>query len=368
MLRTLRHPLQRRPPEGISSGPCATGGGRVRVAGAKGIMNPLRAVKGMNDVLPEAMSRWHRVEECFRSFGARYGFGELRFPVVEPTSLFVRGIGDATDIVEKEMYTFTDKGEQSLTLRPEGTASAARAYIQHTVHAREPVTKWIYRGPMYRRERPAKGRYRQFYQLGAEVFGDPGPLVDAELIDFLVAFLTDVGVKDIAVLVNSLGSPATRSRYREALLAYLDPHRNDLSEDSQRRIDRNPLRVLDSKAAADQAVAAEAPTILDYLDEDDQAHFDGLRSGLDAVRVPYEIDPRLVRGLDYYSRTSFEIKGRGGQLGAQDTICGGGRYDGLVEALGGPPTPAIGFAIGLSDSSSACQKRKRAVRSTSGSP
>jgi histidyl-tRNA synthetase len=301
----------------------------------------------MNDILPGDVARWRRVEETFRSLTSRYGFGEVRTPVVEPTALFLRSIGDTTDIVEKEMYSFVDKGDHALTLRPEGTASAVRAFIEHTVYADSPVTKWTYVGPMYRRERPAKGRYRQFYQLGAEVFGDPGPHVDAELIEMLVRFLETLGAKDVEVLLNSLGSADTRARYREALVAHLRPHAAALSEDSQRRLDTNPLRILDSKAPADQAVAATAPSILDFLSDDDRAHFEGLKGALTALGVPFSVDPSIVRGLDYYTRTLFEVKGRGGQLGAQDTICGGGRYDGLVADLGGPAAPAIGFAIGI---------------------
>jgi len=310
-------------------------------------MQPLRAVKGMNDVLPGEMPRWRRVEETFRRITTGYGYGEARLPVVEPTALFVRSVGDTTDIVEKEMYTFVDKGDHSLTLRPEGTASAVRAYIQHAVHGQEPVTKWTYLGPMYRRERPARGRYRQFYQLGAEIYGDPGPHVDAELIEMLVRFLHALGIEDVEVLLSSLGSGETRARYRDALIAYLEPHRERLSEDSQRRLTLNPLRVIDSKAEADKAVAADAPSILDFLSGEDRAHFDELQRSLEALGVPHRVDPTIVRGLDYYTRTLFEVKGRGGELGAQDTICGGGRYDELVQSLGGPPTPAIGFALGV---------------------
>ena len=310
-------------------------------------MATLRAVKGMNDILPEETPRWRRVEETFRALAARYGYGEVRTPIVEPTQLFVRSIGEVTDIVEKEMYTFTDKGDQTLTLRPEGTASAVRAYVQHTVYAREAVTKWIYLGPMYRRERPAKGRYRQFHQLGAEIYGDPGPFADAEIIEMLVSFLRELGTKDVEVLVNSLGGPETRPAYRDALVAFFEPHRASLCPDCQRRLDKNPLRVLDCKVERDAELAKGAPPILDYLGPEDRAHFDGLRAALDALDVPYTVDSRIVRGLDYYTRTLFEVKGRGGQLGAQDTLCGGGRYDQLVEELGGPATPAIGFAIGI---------------------
>jgi histidyl-tRNA synthetase len=310
-------------------------------------MTKLQAVKGMNDVMPEEIGQWRHVEECFRAIAARYGYAEVRTPIVEPTQLFARAIGEITDVVEKEMYTFVDKGDDSLTLRPEGTAGAVRAYVEHGVYAREPVTRWIYLGPMFRRERPAKGRYRQFHQAGAEIFGDPGPYCDAEMIDMLTTFLREVGVSDVEVLVNSLGGPTARARYRERLVAYLEPHAAALSEDSRRRLHQNPLRILDSKSEQDRAIVAGAPNILDVLDDDDRAHFDELRRTLDAMGTPYRVEPRLVRGLDYYSRTLFEVVGRGGGLGAQSTICGGGRYDGLVEQLGGPPTPSIGFAFGL---------------------
>ena len=315
-------------------------------------MGKLRTVKGMNDVLPGEIERWHRLEGVFRERVERYGFREIRTPIVEHTELFERGIGEATDIVEKEMYTFTDKAGEGkkgkrLTLRPEGTASCVRAYLEHNLQGQEPVTKWYYLGPMYRRERPAKGRYRQFYQAGCEIYGDPGPYVDAELIDMLVGFLTDLGVQDVQVLINSLGHGATRARYRAALLDYLRPRAQGLSSDSQRRLERNPLRVLDSKAPQDQEVAANAPRILDFLSAEDDAHFDALRSALDALHTPYEVDAHLVRGLDYYTRTLFEIRGRGGDLGAQNALCGGGRYDDMIAQLGGKATPAIGFALGI---------------------
>lgn len=310
-------------------------------------MSTLRAVKGMNDVLPEDIAAWHRVERVFWDTVARYGYDEVRTPVVEPTELFVRGIGEVTDIVEKEMYSFVDQGDKSLTLRPEGTASAVRAYLQHSVHAKSPVTKWAYLGPMFRRERPARGRYRQFWQAGVEVFGDPGPFVDAEMIDMIVSIYEQLGVKDLEVLVNSLGSGDTRSRYLEALVEFLKPHEEALSADSRRRLTTNPLRVLDSKAPQDQEVVKDAPDILEFLGDEDRAHFDQLQEALTALGTRFRVAPRLVRGLDYYDRTLFEVVGSGGQLGAQNTLCGGGRYDGLVKELGGPPTPGIGFAMGL---------------------
>ncbi len=307
----------------------------------------LRAVKGMKDILPDEISNWHRLENAFRNRVEGYGFREVRFPIVEPTALFVRSIGETTDIVEKEMYTFTDRGDKSLTLRPEGTASAVRAYVQHSVQAREPVTKWYYIGPMYRRERPAKGRYRQFYQAGIEVFGDPGPYVDAEVIDMVVGFIASLGISEVEVLVNSIGGPETREKYRDALLGYLTPYRTELCPDCQRRMDANPLRVLDCKVPRCAEIAAGAPSILKHLTDDDRAHFDGLQETLTILGTPYRVDGSLVRGLDYYSRTLFEVLGKGEGLGAQNALLGGGRYDQMVKSLDGPDTPAIGFAMGL---------------------
>jgi len=307
----------------------------------------LRAVKGMKDILPDEISKWHRLENAFRQRVEGYGFREARFPIVEPTALFVRSIGETTDIVEKEMYTFTDRGDKSLTLRPEGTASSVRAFVQHSVQAREPVTKWYYIGPMYRRERPAKGRYRQFYQAGIEVFGDPGPFVDAEVIDMVVGLISSLGITEVEVLVNSIGGPETRENYREALLAYLTPYRAELCADCQRRMDANPLRVLDCKVPRCAEIAANAPAILKHLTDDDRAHFDGLQETLTILGTPYRVDGSLVRGLDYYTRTLFEVLGKGKGLGAQNALLGGGRYDQMVKSLGGPDTPAIGFAMGL---------------------
>jgi histidyl-tRNA synthetase len=309
-------------------------------------MDPVRAVKGMNDVLPEESIRWQRVEGAFARAAALYGFREVRTPVVEPTRLFVRTVGEATDIVEKEMYSFAHHGDE-LTLRPEGTAGAARAYVEHNVANKEPVSRWYYLGPMFRAERPQRGRYRQFSQAGGEIFGDPGPGCDAEMIDMLVGFLKAIGVPDIQVLVNSIGSGDTRARFREAIRGHFLPKKDALSEDSQRRLETNPLRILDSKDPRDQAAAEGAPTILEHLSDDDRAHFDGLRRLLDALGIAHEVDSRLVRGLDYYTRTIFEIKGAHDKLGAGSTLVGGGRYDDMVAELGGPKVPAIGFAAGL---------------------
>jgi histidyl-tRNA synthetase len=300
----------------------------------------------MNDILPGEIGRWHAVEAAFRRAMERLAYREVRTPYVEPTKLFVRAIGEATDVVEKEMYSFSHHDDQ-LTLRPEGTAGAVRAYVEHGVHNQEPVTRWYYIGPMFRAERPQRGRYRQFYQLGAECLGDPGPGCDAELIHALVEFLREIGIATPDVFINNIGSAATRARYREALVQALTPMKDRLSADSQRRLGTNPLRILDSKHPADAEAIASAPTILDVLDDDDRAHWDELRRHLDALETPYTVDPKLVRGLDYYTRTLFEIKGAYDKLGAGSTLLGGGRYDGMVKDLGGPEVPAIGFAAGL---------------------
>lgn len=300
----------------------------------------------MNDVLPDEIGRWHHLEQRFRSMAEAHGYAEIRTPVVEPTPLFVRSIGEATDIVEKEMYSFERHGD-ALTLRPEGTAGAVRAYVEHHVHAQEPVTRWYYMGPMFRGERPARGRYRQFHQLGCEIYGDPGPTADAEMIDMLVQFFRSLGIDQLEVLVNSLGSAATRPRYRDALRAYLLPKREQLSDDSKRRLDTNPLRILDSKDPRDAEALRGAPLITDVLDADDLEHWDKLQAHLDVLGTPYRKDPGLVRGLDYYTRTLFEIRTSAGEVGAQNAIGGGGRYDGLVQELGGPAIPAIGFALGV---------------------
>jgi histidyl-tRNA synthetase len=306
----------------------------------------IRAVKGMNDVLPADAGRWQRLETAFRGAFERLGYREVRTPYVEPTGLFVRTVGETTDIVEKEMYSFTHHDE-ALTLRPEGTAGAARAYVEHGVHNAEPVTRWYYLGPMFRAERPQRGRYRQFSQVGAECFGDAGPGCDAEMIDALVAFLRDIGIAAPDVFLNSIGSGETRAAYKDALRAYLEPKRDQLTGDSQRRLGQNPLRILDSKAPNDLEVVEGAPKLLDFLTEGDRAHFDALRRHLDALGTPYQVDAKLVRGLDYYTRTLFEIKGAYDKLGAGSTLVGGGRYDGMIEELGGPQVPAIGFAAGI---------------------
>lgn len=306
----------------------------------------IRAVKGMNDVLPGEIARWHRLEALFRRSMALTGYREVRTPFVEAKPLFVRAIGEVTDVVEKEMYAFT-RHHDELALRPEGTAGAVRAYVEHKVANTEPVSRWYYLGPMFRAERPQAGRYRQFWQYGAECFGEAGPGADADMIAELCSFLTAAGVTAPRVLLNSIGSAGTRVAFAEAIRAYLTPKLAQLSEDSQRRLEKNPLRILDSKAPEDHEALAGAPSLADVLDEADKDHFKNLLGHLDALGVPYEVDPKLVRGLDYYTRTLFEIKGAKEKLGAGDTLIGGGRYDGMVEDLGGPSVPAIGFAGGL---------------------
>lgn len=305
-----------------------------------------KAIKGMNDILPGEIERWHAIERAFARTASLHGFREVRTPLVENTNLFVRSIGDVTDVVQKEMYSFQHHKE-ALTLRPEGTASCVRAYVEHSVAAQEPVTRWYYFGPMYRAERPQRGRYRQFFQAGCEIFGDPGPACDAELIALLVRYFEQLGIGQLRVLVNSIGGAESRARYRELLLSFLRPLAPELSTESQARLEKNPLRVLDSKSPQDRAVVERAPSTLDALTEADRAHFDELCQCLEALGIRYEVSSALVRGLDYYSRTLFEIQSDAGELGAQNTLAGGGRYDGLVKSLGGPDVSSIGFAIGL---------------------
>lgn len=321
-------------------------------------MTALRAVRGMNDVLPEEAELWLDFEARVHDWLARYGYRNIRMPLVEHTQLFRRAIGEATDIVEKEMYTFPDRKERSLTMRPEMTAGCARAYIEHSIHKREPVTRWFYTGPMFRYERMQTGRYRQFYQIGVEAFGAPEPSVDAEQIAMLHALYTQLGVTDLDVVVNSVGTGDDRQRYREALVAFLTPHRAELCEDCQRRMDTNPLRILDCKVPSCQLLVVDAPNILESLGPESRAHFDQVRRHLEGFEIPHRVDPRVVRGLDYYTATVFEILGGSGNLGTQSTLVGGGRYDNLIERLGGPPTPAMGFALGI----------ERAILSLPGDP
>jgi histidyl-tRNA synthetase len=305
-----------------------------------------RAPKGMNDILPDEARRFSLVEAAFRRTVELNGFAEVRTPVLEPTELFVRSTGETSEIVEKQMFTMV-RDSESFTLRPEGTPGVARAFLNGTVHAKEPVTRWFYIGAMFRAERPQRGRLRQFHQAGCEVYGDAGPIVDAEIIDMLVGLLHDLGISDVEVRVNSIGGPGTRQKYRDALIAHLTPRKEQLSEHAQKRLLDNPLRILDSKDPRDREAVADAPSILDSLEPEDRAHWGGFLAALDALGTKYTVTPGLVRGLDYYTRTLFELVSNQGELGSQNTILGGGRYDGMVSELGGPKLPAIGFAIGL---------------------
>ncbi|MFN6997926.1 MAG: histidine--tRNA ligase, partial [Aquincola tertiaricarbonis] len=300
----------------------------------------LSAVKGMNDLLPPESARWEWVEATLRSLMQRYGYQNVRTPIVEPTALFVRGLGEVTDIVEKEMYSFEDRlnGDQ-LTLRPEGTAGVVRAMNEHSF-LREGGRRLFYIGPMFRHERPQKGRYRQFHQAGVEVLGFPGPDVDAEIILLLRALWRELGLvegRDVTLEINSLGQPEERRAHRQALIAHLEAHADLLDEDARRRLHSNPLRVLDTKNPAMQPVVDAAPRLIDFLGEASLAHFDGVKAVLDAAGLAYRINPRLVRGMDYYNLTVFEWVTD--KLGAQGTVCAGGRYDGLNEQLGGKPSP-----------------------------
>lgn len=306
----------------------------------------LQAIRGMNDILPQQTPAWRYLERTLAELLSSYGYQEIRLPIVEYTELFARGIGEGTDVVDKEMYTFLDRNEESLTLRPEGTAGCVRAVLEHGLNGAGQVQKLWYAGPMFRYEKPQKGRYRQFHQVGVEAFNLPGPDVDAELIILTHRLWQQLGLGDAVTLqLNSLGSSEARVAYREALVAYLTQHFERLDEDSQRRLITNPLRILDSKNPDTQALLTEAPLLIDYLDEESKAHFEGVKARLSAVGIDFEINPKLVRGLDYYNRTVFEWVTD--KLGAQGTVCAGGRYDGLVTQLGGKPTPGVGFAMGV---------------------
>lgn len=312
------------------------------------MVDRIAGVKGMNDLLPPDSAHWEWLEAQVRSVMRRWGYHAVRTPIVEPTALFVRGLGEVTDIVEKEMYSFADRlnGDQ-LTLRPEGTAGVVRATIEHNL-LYEGGRRLFYIGPMFRHERPQKGRYRQFHQVGVEVLGWPGPDVDAEVILLVRALWNELGLQvgqDVHLELNSLGQPAERAAHRLALIQHFEAHAGSLDEEALRRLHTNPLRVLDSKHPAVQAVAESAPKLLDFLGPESRAHFDGVRAVLEACGVPYRINPRLVRGMDYYNLTVFEWVTD--KLGAQGTVCGGGRYDGLIAQLGGKPAPAVGWGLGI---------------------
>jgi histidyl-tRNA synthetase len=305
----------------------------------------IQAIRGMHDVLPEESPRWQWVERVFREVSERFGYEEIRPPLVEAAQLYVRSIGESTDIVGKEMYVFTDRAGEELALRPELTAGVVRAVVQHGLLARRSLWRLWYYGAAFRYERPQKGRYRQFHQYGVECIGSPYPESDAEVILLAVAVLRELGIADYRLQLNTLGSPAVRQRYRTALVAYLESVREKLSPESQLRLERNPLRILDSKDERDQALLRSAPLLIEYLDAESREHFEALCRMLQQQGVPFELNPHLVRGLDYYTHTVFEFVSS--RLGAQNAFGGGGRYDGLVESFGGPPAPAVGFSFGV---------------------
>ncbi|KPJ76165.1 MAG: histidyl-tRNA synthetase [Deltaproteobacteria bacterium SG8_13] len=305
----------------------------------------IQLIRGFRDILPDDIQVWQTIEQTAAALLEDFGFREIRIPIMERTEVFARSIGEDTDIVEKEMYTFADRKGELITLRPEATASIVRSYVQHKMYASDPVQKFYVIGPMFRRERPQKGRFRQFYQINAEIFGVASPLADVELILLLSTLFDRLQVDDVQAHINSLGCPGCRPAYRKALSEFLADKDEALCSDCRRRRGRNPLRVLDCKVPACRETVATAPAILDYLCADCRQDFDTVQSFLNQLNVPYRVDRRLVRGLDYYARTTFEMQT--GSLGAQSAVAGGGRYDGLVKQLGGPDQPATGFAIGL---------------------
>ena len=304
-----------------------------------------RSIKGTYDILPNDADSWQQVETFVWEFIARAGYSEIRTPAFEKTELFTRSVGEDSDVVSKEMYSWTDQGGTDITLKPEYTASVLRSYIQHNLGAKSPLTKLYYLDNLFRRERPQKGRYRQFRQYGIEAIGSPHPEQDAEVITIAYELLVELGIKDITLKLNSIGSLECRNEYRQALKNFLQPHLDKLSETSRKRFDSNPMRILDTKIDFEIALLQDAPTITSFLSPDDANHFDEVQIYLEALDVPFTLDAALVRGLDYYTRTTFEIISS--KLGAQDALCGGGRYDKLAETLGGKQTPAVGFAAGL---------------------
>jgi len=305
----------------------------------------ITGIKGMNDILPADITAWQFLEEQARKIFSTYGCQEIRVPVVEKTELFCRSIGETTDIVEKEMYTFTDKSDHSITLRPEGTAPVIRAFIQHKLYNQDQISRLYYMGPMFRYERPQKGRYRQFHQIGAEVIGIDDPRIDAQMLAMLSHYFEAVGISDVSLQINSLGCPKCRPGYRATLIAYLDQRHEQLCPDCQRRCSSNPLRVLDCKIKGCQEATIDAPSVLDHLCSECDTHFSAVQQHLDLLGTSYVINNRMVRGLDYYTKTTFEMVTN--SLGSQNAVAAGGRYDGLVAELDGPALPGIGFAMGL---------------------
>ncbi len=329
-------------------------------------VDPIRSVKGTRDLLPPETLVWQRVEDESRRTFAAYNFREIRTPILEETALFARSVGADTDIVLKEMYTFRDRGEESLTLRPEATASVVRAYNEHGLFNEGRLHKLYYIGPMFRRERPQKGRYRQFYQIGAEVLGSDHPSIDAEMLEMLVQLLSRLGLKNFSLLINSVGCPKCRPEYVKVLRQALESVKGQMCGDCQRRAGTNPLRVLDCKVEADQPIIEKLPQIVDHLCPECRQHFDRVKADLSQREVAFTVTPRLVRGLDYYTRTTFEITSD--VLGAQNALLGGGRYDGLSEMIGGPPTPGFGVAIGEDRLVLAVAEAERETNATPASP
>jgi histidyl-tRNA synthetase len=305
----------------------------------------ITGIKGFNDILPNEVEKWHHIESTARQVFELYGFSEIRIPVLEKTELFSRTIGDATDIVEKEMYSFTDKGDNRVTMRPEGTAGVIRAFIEHKLHALDQVAKLYYMGPMFRYERPQKGRYRQFHQIGVELTGVTDPMADAQVLTMLCHFFAELGLNEPSLQINSLGCPECRPAYRRKLRDFLRARLDSLCDDCRRRYENNPLRTLDCKSTGCKEATADAPSVLDNLCAGCAEHFEKTQHYLKETGTAFEINPRMVRGLDYYTRTTFELVT--GLLGAQSAVAAGGRYDSLIEELGGPPLPGIGFAMGV---------------------
>ncbi len=306
----------------------------------------IKRPKGTLDILPEQISEWRFVQGRFADICRRFGYKEIRTPVFEYTELFQRGVGDTTDVVQKEMYTFNDKGDRSITLRPEGTAGAARAYLENGLYAQSPITKLFYDITCYRHEKPQAGRLREFHQLGIEAYGSIDSLIDAEIISLAKMFLSSLSIKNISVNINSIGCPSCRKRYNDILREYLSNYKDELCETCIGRLSKNPLRILDCKSPICSDIAKKAPKLLDYICDECSEHFEGVKRHLEDLGINYNIDTAIVRGLDYYTKTVFEIKSDS-DIGAQNTICGGGRYDGLIETIGGNPTSGIGFAMGV---------------------
>jgi histidyl-tRNA synthetase len=313
----------------------------------------IKAITGTKDILPSDIKKWYHLENLVRKIFHNFNYKEIRTPIFEETSLFARGIGEETDIVSKEMYTFKDRSDTSITLKPEMTAGVVRAYIEHSLGEKQPLTKVFYISPMFRQERPQAGRLRQFHQFGAEALGSNSPLLDAEMIEMAYEILKQLGLRDLNVKINSLGIPSARENYKNQLRKYLSDKKHKLTEESRIRFEKNILRIFDSKAEQDQEIMKDAPLLLDYLDDESKNDFEVVKTYLKNLNIPFEVEPKLVRGLDYYTKTTFEIIS--GKVGAQSSLCGGGRYDLLVEELGGKPTPGVGFAAGMERILLACE-------------